>query len=277
VLTAGSADITRGKPLRGCLQLLHGQSVRAGCLCKLPAGTIGEALRYGTDSRHNAIEHLISLGTQAGAANLNFNFVVLDTPFLIIPSQDILTFQAHPAPWNNVAKISAEWNTPYPDNGFDNVSFLFAWENPRDTATVVNVESYLMLNGFCDALAESGLNPDTWGHHTTTVGLTIELGIFEWWNNPPTSPSGQVGQFASAIGLFADGGGAFGVGEYVWSGASGTYDVNYRSFLIPPRGVALFEVTLLIGHWTDGGFIDVDFTSGDFEIMCPAVVMAILT
>jgi hypothetical protein len=34
---------TRGKPLRGCLQLLHGQSVRVGCLCKLPAGTIGEA------------------------------------------------------------------------------------------------------------------------------------------------------------------------------------------------------------------------------------------
>ena len=67
------------------------------------------------------------------------------------------------------------------------------------------------------------------------------------------------------------------MGEYVWSGASGVYDVNYRSFLIPARGVALFEVTLLIGHWTDGGFIEVDFTSGDFEIMCPAVVIAILT
>jgi len=175
-----------------------------------------------------------------------------------------------------VAKINAGWSTPYPDNGFDDLSFVFVWENPSDRNIVVNVASYLMLNGFCDVLAEAGAS-DIFSPHSSALGFTVELGVLEYWNNPPTSPSGQVGQFASVLGLNADGGGIFGFGDYESSGVSGIYDVTYGMFQIPPKGVTVFVVRLLIGHYTNGGFIEVDFASGDFEVMCPALVIAILT
>jgi len=38
----------------------------------------------------------------------------------------------------------------------------------------------------------------------------------------------------------------------------------------------VFETSLFVGHRTNGGYIGVDFSSGDFQIKCPAVVLAIL-
>lgn len=241
------------------------------------SSSIKNSQAHGVISRRKAVEHLTSVRSEALPAGANFNFVVLDTPLFVLPSRDINLVQTSLAPWNNVAKINAEWNTPYPDNGWDDLSFVFVWENPSDRDAVVNVESYLLLNGFCDVLAEGGPGRVIWGQKYSDLDISVGLNILEYWNNPPTVPSGQNGQYEYAVRLHAHGGGIFGLGDYESSGVNGSYDVIYRMFLIPPKGVAVFEVTLSIDHWTDGGFIEVDFATGDFEVMCPAVVIAILT
>jgi hypothetical protein len=192
-------------------------------------------------SRHKAWEQLTSQNHQSAQPNINFNDVIIDTPLFVLPSQDINLVSTSLAPWNNVAKINAEWNTPYPDNGFDDLSYIFVWENPNDRAFVVNVESYLMVNGFCDVFAEAG-----------------------------------PGQGNYALRLSADGGRHLRTGGYNSGVAGGNYDVVYKTFLVPPHRVAVFEVVLDIFHRTEGGYIDVDFASGNFQIICPAVVIAIL-
>jgi hypothetical protein len=241
------------------------------------ASSVRESLHHNIESRHQAIEQVAAVGRQALPSSVNFNFVVLDTPLFVLPTQDINLVSQHATPWNTVAKINAEWSTLYPDNGSDNVSFVFVWENPSEAFRVVNVESYLMVHGFCAVMAEGGPGPRSfWGDKYTDVDVAVELNILEYWNNPPTVLSGRPGQSQYALRLSADGGGIFGLGEYDASGVSGSYDVFYRMFLVPPQGVAVFEVALDIFHRTDGGFIEIDFASGDFEIMCPAVVMAVL-
>jgi hypothetical protein len=197
------------------------------------------------------------------------NFVFLDTAAFIFPTQGINLAKASSAPWNNVARIDGEWNTPYPANGFDDVSFIFAWENPSDRYAIINVASYLMLNGFCAAMSDPG-----WPTHLSALGLTVELGVLEYWNNPPTAPAAQVSQFSSAGGPRAEGSI---LGDYETAAITGAYDVSYSSFAIPGKGVAVFVVTLLVGHWTDGGFMQLDFSGGDFNILCPAVILAVLT
>jgi hypothetical protein len=80
-------------------------------------------------------------------------FEVVDTPFLIWPSNDLGLEDSHIQPWNNTAKIRAQWR----DTGDENLRFIFVWQNPNDKWAVVNVESNLAVNGVCDAFAEGGI------------------------------------------------------------------------------------------------------------------------
>ena len=114
------------------------------------------------------------------------------------------------------------------------------------------------------------------GNNATRLGIAAELSILEYWNNPPTAPDWQQGQYIKLMGLDADGGGDFRSGDYESSGVSGAYDATYRMLVVPPKGVVVLEMSLFIGHWTNGGYIEVDFSSGDFQIKCPAMVLAIL-
>jgi hypothetical protein len=204
--------------------------------------------------------------------NLNFNFVILDTPALILPTQDINLIQVSPSPWSNMAKITGNWSSPYPDNQWDSLSYVFAWENPSDSYALVNVESYLGLNGFCDAAAGPGYNH-------ARLDIIASLSLFEWWNNPATYPPYQSTQTNYGPAFLApDGGGPTGLGDYESAAVLGYFDVSYRLFMIPPKSVAVFTVNLGIYHSVSGeGYVDVDFASNHMEVLCPALVIAILS
>jgi hypothetical protein len=228
-----------------------------------------ELLRSQLESWRRSQELLAS--RKSLSPSLNFNFVILDTPGLILPSQDLDLFQVSPAPWNNVARVKATWTSPYPDNGSDTLSYVFAWRNPADHDAVINIGSYLMLNGFCDAEAGPG-----WTH--SDLQVSTRLNIFEWWNNPATQPPGQSAQFNFSLpSLNAEGGKDTGVGEYLTLPINGSYDVEYRHFTVPAKEVAVFTVSLNLWHSVRGdGYIEVDFASGGFEVMCPALLIGIL-
>jgi hypothetical protein len=234
------------------------------------SSSVKDTLRYRTDARRKVIEGL--------ALAPIFNSVVLDTPLFILPSQGINLAPPHIQPWNNVAKISGQWETPYPDNRSDNVSFVFVWKNPSAKYAVVNVLSSLILNGFCYAWADAGV----FVSNLASLIISGRLGILEWWNNPPTSPPEESGQIQDIVDLEAQAyGHIFEVGDYESSAISGYYGFDYQQFVLPPEGVAVFEVELDIFHAIETfgghGSIGVDFASGDFEVMCPAVIIFILS
>ena len=202
-------------------------------------------LRSDMESHHKGIQHLASLKGEA-SPRFNFNFVILDTPLFILPSQDIdLEFQIEPG--NNIAKFTGEWDTstePTP-GGFDEVSFVFEWTNPSAEYPVVNVESTLLFNGFGEAHASP---PIFIGDEDAGLSVDALLQIDEWWNNPPTSPPYQAAQgqevafFSAAAIDFTQG------GQTTDAWITGNYDLRYQQFMVPPKGAAVFEVLINIYH-----------------------------
>jgi hypothetical protein len=225
-----------------------------------------DVLQSEADSWRKAKERLVSLRSEN--LLLGFNFVVLDTPLFIWASQGIDSFTASKAPWNNVAKISSGWAS----YNVNDVSFIFVWQNPSDKYAVINAESYLTLNGSSVVAADSaffGLQSNiSW------IELRVYFNILEYWNKPPTTPPFESTQLAYALDLGANGGW---LGDYEVAMVNGTYDVRYDQFVLAPLGVAIFEVSLVIETWTDGGFTEIDFASGNFEVICPGLLIGILT
>jgi hypothetical protein len=232
------------------------------------SSSVKDALHSDVASWRKTTEHLVSL---RGVPN--FNFVVLDTPVSILWSYDKFLTSSHIQPWNNVAKYSGTWDSPTHGYGVDHLLFAFVWQNPSDRYAVVNVESYLMLNGFCQAWASGGFLPDNYAD----LAIVVELNILEYWNDPPTSVPQQSGSSQIPVVLYAKATGFLDLGDYESSGINGSYDVNYHEFAVPPGGVAIFEVTLAMVRYMRGdSFTSYDFASGDFEVMCPALLIGIL-
>ncbi len=109
-------------------------------------------LQYGVESWRSTIDRF-----RGGALVSGFvpAFEVVDTPFMIWPTNDLELEDSRIQPWNNTAKVRAQWR----DSGSartENLRFVYVWQNPNDRLTVVNVESNLAVNGACDAFAEGG-------------------------------------------------------------------------------------------------------------------------
>lgn len=231
---------------------------------------VRETLQAQAASRRRAMEHLLARGGDVPI----LNFVAIDQPALVIPTQDLVMAGAHIVPWNSSAKVRGEWDTPYADNGSDELSFIFAWENPSQKDAVVNVDAPLILNGYCDAYASGGL----WAYNLVFLGIDASLDILEWWNQPPTSPPSQAGQMAHAATVFAFAHGIYVGGDPEAAGVQGYYNLNYNLLVVPPRSVIVFSVSLVVNHTIEGdGQARVDFASGDFEVVCPDVLLQILT
>ena len=200
-------------------------------------------------------------------------FEVVDTPFLIWPTNRLQLEDSHIQPWNNRAKVRGLWR----GTGNENLRFVFVWQNVKDTSVIVNVESYLAVNGACDAFAEGGLLLGT----INSVWVQTTLNVWEWWHHPPTLLPPQATQTQKVLSVVTHGGGFLsnlGGGSVESASASGLFDVRRTSFSLPPNGVAVFEVALEFFYDnTGGGMIQARFASGDFGVMCPAVVMAVLS
>ncbi|MDR8391638.1 hypothetical protein NC796_10830 [Aliifodinibius sp. S!AR15-10] len=156
--------------------------------------------------------------------------------------------------------------------GSEALSFYFLWENPRDKFAVINIDAYLVLNGFCSVIDGQTLLT---GYDSSSLNLQAQLSIREWWNQPPTSPLPQSDLLQSVVSLSAKGGSISGGaidGKHIFRG----YDLRYNQFLVPPKGVAVFEVALTFSYKTSVGDVHVNFASEDFEVLCLGVLVAIL-
>lgn len=235
------------------------------------SSSVRKDLLYSLDSWRKTIDRF-----RDGTLSSNFvpTFAVVDTPFIIWPTNGLELIDSHIQPWNNTAKLNAQWQDI---SGIENLRFIFVWENPSDSWTIVNVESNLVLNGSCDEFEEGGILSGS----VSNLSVDARLNVWEWWNQPPTSPFPQPTQSQHVLSLTASGGGflsGLGGGTVESASVGGSFDLSRSLFLLPPNGVAVFETTLEFSYSNfDGGMVQINFASGDFEVMCPAVVIAILS
>lgn len=203
-----------------------------------------------------------------------FDFVVLDTPAFILPD-DHLSVLPQLAPWHNAAKVTGAWESGA-SRGDEAVSFVFAWQNPSDKYAVINAATDISYNGLFSAYA-GGWPPV----YASIYGYTY-LQVFQWWTQPPTWPLlaelTQGGSFdyyttkATSSTTFLWDFPTFDV-EYI----TDTKALGYLQMVLPPKGVVVFSVEFHVTWSKSGGTVDADFASGGFEIVCPALVLGVLT
>lgn len=223
-----------------------------------------ETLRHGIESKRKTMKHLVENGTPNVTA-----YKLVDKPFLIWQTQGINFPETHIEPGNSWAKFKYISDK----SSIEQLTFYFLWENPSDKFAVINVDAYHVLSGFCSVVDGRSLIS---GGESSSLFMQSRLNILEWWNQPPTAPLHQADQFQNVLFLSADGGLLSGGdinAKYIFRG----YDLRYNLLLVPPKGVSVFQVILYFYSSIDQGETTVNFAGGDFEVLCPGVLVSILT
>lgn len=245
------------------------------------SAAVQKMFRQGIADRRKVLEYLPALPPVAPA-----NYVVVDKPFLIWPTNGISLDASDIAPWNSWAKMTFDTNqqtVQFGDQTFfglyleEDLSFYYLWENPSDRYAVINVDGYLVFNGFCKAHAPGGIFA---GDREADLNVDAHLYLLEWWNQPPTQPLGEADQSQGLVSLSASAGDMFDIhgttrSQPIFRGR----DLRYNLFLIPPNGVTVFEVTASFSYHIglNGGDVHADFSTGDFEVMSPFLLISVLT
>src|SRR5262245_55174251 len=118
----------------------------------------------------------------------------LESPFLIWAFRDggplSILDDTHIEPLNSWARFGIWWRHQGYIGPTDEVVFHFWWRNETGSDAIVNVESELLLQGSCMADAYGGWIPELWPTFgdigETSVQISAQLKLREWWNQPPT-------------------------------------------------------------------------------------------
>ena len=131
---------------------------------------------------------------------------------------------------------------------------MFAWTNPNNYSVVLDVESWIALNGFSTVGADSSFFGDNSTHLSVTTFLQPSLPLGSVY--PPPQP----GQTVLAGEVSADGGGFLGLGEIRSLSVVGYYGMYYHNFIVPGGGLAVFEVgSYFLADANGDGFARADF------------------
>ena len=221
-----------------------------------------QTLQAAVGSRRKAAEQLAT----------QFPTEILDKPFLIWWTQGIDFPDIHVEPMNSRAKFRFRSGGSL---GFEEMSFYYLWANPSgEKFAVINVDGFLIVNGFCLIGSDGGFWP---GDRRSSLGLTANLSLWEWWNQPPTQPFAQPDQSQQVLHLSTNTGGFGDPGALEFKEIFRGYDLRHEQFLLPPGGVVVIEVALSITYGSSDGNVDVDFETGDFHVSSPVVLLRILT
>ena len=167
---------------------------------------------------------------------------------------------------------SARFHFESTDSGFEQVDFGFLWQNPSDQSALVNVDGYLILNGLCQVLVSG----DFFGI-SSGVEIRTFLRIHQLWNSPPTSPAPQSSQFQRALQIDLDNPGPFSGGEISSESLFRGFDLQYSSFMVPPLAPAGFEMLCEIFYYNDDGEVNLFFSDRDRQVLCPGVLLTVMT
>ena len=234
-------------------------------------------LRRSIDSRRAILEGILTAPVPPlSVPNPTPFYVVLDTPFLITRTYGMAMDDWHVEPWNSWAKVRT-MQPSFRGDGSLALSFYHVWQNPGDAPILADAHSYLVLNGGAFVSADGGIFPDK----DRRVDLSIDVAFhpMEWWNQPPTTPPLQPDQSQNVMTLHAADDGWLGFGNEQEKDVFRGYDLNYRSWGIPPKATVVFETSLSVtfSNPSDSGHFLADFSGsrGQYSVMSAAVLLAI--
>jgi hypothetical protein len=193
--------------------------------------------------------------------------VAITSPFLIWPSLGVQVDDYKIQPYNSWAKLKHHATS----SGLGEVTFYYLWENPNSADTVFTADAYIVLNGH----AQADDNTSYWllDHLATSLYISVQLEPFNWsqdQHNP------LPGDFQNAVSLSAYGPGwPISVGAIMSQNVFRGYDLRAEDIIVHANQVMVFQVIMLMQYSIDDGDIDVDFSSGAFEVMCPEILITI--
>jgi hypothetical protein len=240
-------------------------------LKKQKAGTakdfsaLSKLYRRGIENKRKAFEQI------ASKPFLTTPIPIL-TPYLIYATPVGMLQDSHIEPCNNWAKLTYSDNR---DTAYRTVtlSFYFAWQNPSNYLAVINCDSDLLANGVIQAGAQPGLLLPGSSDLTLLAELTVFLGA--------TAISWQGNQRVEIIDVSASGGhGIIRLGDVETRAISGGYHLSCNDIEVQPNQIVVFEVAFVANYWIDLGgniVLDFHFDPGNYEIMCPALNIDLLT
>jgi hypothetical protein len=258
--------------LRRILQAQQAEAVKH-------SADVRATFRAAIESRRKAIEHVVASGISPF-----FQQVVFDRPFLIWPSTqspDLSLDSYQIEPWNSWAKFKVDSTSEVDLAG---IEFYFFWENRSKDAVLINVDTWLMLNGYGRIDF-----PEHWNWEFSDITIIALLSLLEGWNQPPTTPAIQADQHQKVLEIADDfeGGPLFtfmpSVPGATWwghgwgEGVSQTCNLRYNQELVPPGAGVVIKVGAEISWINHGGAgIEADFNSGDYQVMCPFLQIQIM-
>jgi hypothetical protein len=159
----------------------------------------------------------------------------------------------------------------------DSVGFFFLWQNQNDSTIIVDVAASLSLMGLCESSTAGAIFGDA------DLKVSAALHIHELWNDPPTSPIFQPAQSLLALETEAQTLGFFFGNDFDIKSVEKSFEPRYSQFVMPPNGVALFEVACeLEGNLAKSGpgddpLVEADFLTFGRRVLCPYVGILPLT
>lgn len=232
-----------------------------------------ETLRADGERKHQQVvaksgEYRAALTAAAAARRSDIAAPPLDRwefiqPFLIWQSPGFGLDEATIEPGNNTAKF--HFHSDDDGDGEPTVTFWFIWDNNQDVPVVVNLYGMIQANGFVQAGANGGI---LGGGHCD-VGLDVNLGVEE--------PLHVAYHTQQVQGVVADSTDWFSNGDLEAAPISRTAEVLCQAVAIPAHRSTEFFVSFRAGYHLHDGTVDVDFTSGEFQVTCPGALVQTLS
>jgi hypothetical protein len=191
---------------------------------------------------------------------------VLESPILIWPSAGLVLDSSSIEPWNSTAKFRVQSSDSY---GSPALSFWYIWVNRGEKFVLINVAGMLVVNGFCLVGSDGGTLP---GFRVSAVEIDANLALLDG-----TSTAAQTSPIQPVVFLSTDTSGWFASSAIDWQIVFDGTILRFNELIVPPGEVALIEVVLTVNYVSADGHVDVDFSSGEFNVMSPFAAVTVLT
>jgi hypothetical protein len=224
----------------------------------------GLDLRGLVENRRKALEAL-------AYKPLAITLIPIAQAFEILWSPPGIPFADHFEPENNWAQIDFEMG--YDQNGEVDVFFLFGWQNPSNSQAIISAECDLVLKGIGRAEATP----------TYLHGAHAKLNLFGQLNlgtsKLPCVPGPIITIDNSALVNLDTPPEALGGGKIGGNAPySGRFDLrNDARIMVDPFENVVLSVKFFAKYDVDHGQVVLNFSASDNSIMCPGVLIDLLT
>ena len=218
-------------------------------------------LRERTNNKKRALE-------LAGGKPLTITQIVLDKPITINVAPAGMLVEDHIESWNNFAKVLHRVEDV---SDLASIKFIFGWRNPSsEFAAVINAKGEIVAHGFWEIAAFTGIIFG--GEASLTIDSTLTVitqtkgGGFDFDVLLSERSVKAYGQLYGSDNHFKEG------------AINAINNLQCNNIIVAPEELVIFEVQMRIWYeMVKDANVNVDFSSGDFQVTSAALIVELLT